>query len=118
MEKHYNNLWKPISSYFDCPVTGQMNVLDKYIKTWDKLANWRKIVSVPVKHYYYNTGNTAYSRSESFVLYQGKMVVGIYVIRYRNDGYGTMILKWNGSYDEWESYSTFREAEDLRKVME
>lgn len=115
---HYNNKWKSIESFNTCPITGKLIKVERYLNNWDKLLNFREIKTVPVKQCYFNTGPTAYSKAKSFQLIEKNDVVGIFIVRYRNDGFGEDIYKWDGTVEEWETFSTEKESKELMKTLD
>ena len=116
--KNYENKWQPVEGFVKCPITGTRMRLDRYIKNWKELANWRITENVTPKQAYFNTGNTAYSEAESFVLKCKDKVVGIFLIRYRNDGFDILAYKWGGNYDEWLNYDTSKEFDQISKSLD
>ena len=119
METHYRNLWVKSPSYVTDPLDPTRNIeAFRVIRNWDKLDPRRRVEKVDSKQFYFNTGPTAYSNAESYVIYAFGKVVGIYLTRFRNDGFGTIDFKWDGTYEEWKSYSTMQESRDFLKVMD
>lgn len=116
--KNQESKWQLVESFIECPITGTRMQLDLYIKNWENLANWRRTENVTPKQAYFNTGNTAYSKAESFVLKYKNKVVGIFLIRFRNDGFGIKAYKWGGNYDEWINYDTSKELDQIRESLD
>jgi len=119
MKTHYRNLWVSTPSYLSDPLNPKQQVETyRVIQNWDKLYSHRTVKKVDSKQHYFNTGPTAYSNAESYVLSAFGKVEAIYIIRFRNDGFGTIVFKWSGTYEEWEAYSTMKESSDFLKVMD
>ena len=105
-QKNYTNKWVEISSFYKLPMSNGVFKLYDLIKNWESLNHLNKLQKVEVKQFYYNTGSTSYSGAESYKLINHKSVENIYIIRFRNDGFGTQIFRWDGLVEEWEKYST------------
>lgn len=117
-EKHYENKWVAVSSFYNLPMSnGTFNLYD-LIKNWESYSHSNKLEKVQVKQFYFNTGNTAYSRAESYKLFYNQEVENIYIVRFRNDGFGTQIFKWDGSVSEWENYSTSKARDEFMATMD
>ena len=116
--KHYENKWVEVSSFYHLPMSTATFKLYDLIKNWESLSHLNKLEKVEVKQFYYNTGNTAYSSSESYKLINHKKVENIYIVRFRNDGFGTQIYKWDGTVEEWENYSTINARKEFMETMD
>jgi len=118
MEKHYQDMWVEMNSFYDCPLTGIPMCFSKYIESIKGLTYNLEIEKVTPKQRYFNTGPTAYSSAVSYVLTHRNGKKYIFLIRKRNDGFGFMCFKWSGTYSEWESYSTAKAHQEFLKVMD
>jgi len=67
-EKHYENKWVEVSSFYKLPISNGVFKLYDLIKNWESLSHLNKLEKVEVKQFYFNTGNTAYSKAESYKL--------------------------------------------------
>ena len=112
------NKWSEVSSFYKLPMSNGVFKLYELIKNWENLGHLNKLEEVEVKQFYFNTGNTAYSQAVSYKLINHKKVENIYIVRFRNDGFGTQIFKWDGTVEQWENYSTTNERSDFMKPMD
>lgn len=116
--KHYENKWVNVSSYYKLPMSNATFNLYDLIKNWETFSHLNKLEKVNVKQFYFNTGNTAYSRAESYKLINRSNVESIYIVRFRNDGFGTQIFKWDGTVEEWENYSIENDRKEFMISMD
>ena len=112
------NKWVEVSSFYKLPISNGVFKLYDLIKNWESLSHLNKLEKIEVKQFYFNTGNTAYSVAESYKLINHKQVENIYIVRFRNDGFGTQIYKWDGTFAEWENYSTTKPMAEFMTTMD